>query len=422
MTLRSVRLVVASVAFALVFISAACGKAKGNCNTSNCAGCCDSELECQPGFSPEACGISGLTCASCASAEKCSVGVCVAAGVGGGNDGGTGGGAGGGTGGGSGGGAGGGSGGGAGGGTGGGGGGAGPCGVVSGDGGSGADSGTWYSVSSVATTFYQRVYTSSANEGFIIAGSSNVMQQWNGVCWYSTPYPGPSGSEATAIGGAGAGAGRTWLGSSASRLYQFNGSVWTDAGTLAGGGNITDLHFSSAGNGYAVTTTPNVFHFDGGSWTAITPPTTQQLYGVWSYGAANAYVVGAGGGIFHCTGNSCTAMTSPTSNELRAVWGFAANDVWAVGLGNGINSLHYDGTSWSIVNTNVSGVLYDIWGATPNNVWAVGSAGKILHWDGAAWSTVASPSTLFDFKGIWGNSASDMWIVGYGGTILRYQP
>lgn len=74
------------------------GGATARCNTSNCAGCCDSSDVCQLGQSSTACGTGGNACLACGTGLACSSGVCVASGAGGGGGTGTGGGGGGSTG------------------------------------------------------------------------------------------------------------------------------------------------------------------------------------------------------------------------------------------------------------------------------------------------------------------------------------
>ena len=58
-------------------------------------------------------------------------------------------------------------------------------------------------------------------------------------------------------------------------------------------------------------------------------------------------------------------------------------------------------------------------GTDPNNVWAVGSGGKILKWNGSAWSAQTSGTTEFLNK-VWGTDANNIWAVGDNGTILKW--
>jgi len=64
----------------------ACGT-KGNCNTTNCAGCCDDQSYCQLNYTASACGKGGSKCAACPTSNTCSDGVCTAFNGAGGGDG-----------------------------------------------------------------------------------------------------------------------------------------------------------------------------------------------------------------------------------------------------------------------------------------------------------------------------------------------
>jgi hypothetical protein len=128
------------------------------------------------------------------------------------------------------------------------------------------------------------------------------------------------------------------------------------------------------------------------------------------------------------------------------LWGMTAagkNDVWGVGVqatasSNNTLAIHWNGTSWSAVSTpNPAPDCEDgdiLWGGqslngvaavSPTDVWAVGGDcyginTLIEHWDGTAWSMVASPrlrigggdawATLYGVAAI---SSSNVWAVGY---------
>src|SRR6266568_8195760 len=124
---------------------------------------------------------------------------------------------------------------------------------------------------------------------------------------------------------------------------------------------------------------------------------------------------------------------TPGNNELHAVASISANDVWAVGtsentLGNDQTLiLHWDGTAWSIVASPTTGIvegnLLGVAAVATNDVWAVGNASNasgvsqtlIEHWNGKQWSIVASPSpsTQTNFLlGVTAVSTNDVWAVG----------
>jgi hypothetical protein len=97
---------------------------------------------------------------------------------------------------------------------------------------------------------------------------------------------------------------------------------------------------------WAVGDSGPVLHFDGSTW-APSPGVTGGFLGVWASGPADAWAVGYGGGIAHWDGTTWSAVTSPTTADLYAVWGSGPSDVWAVG--DGTNVLHFDGVTWSSV-------------------------------------------------------------------------
>ena len=131
------------------------------------------------------------------------------------------------------------------------------------------------------------------------------------------------------------------------------------------------------------------------------------------------------------------------------LWGVGARnsaDAWAVGVkatqtSNDTLALHWNGQAWTAVPTpNPGGDCQDgdiLWGGnaltavapvSANDVWAVGSdcysANTIIeHWNGSAWSLVASPrwkgwgwDSTAALYGVTAVSASDIWAVGYRGA------
>jgi hypothetical protein len=104
----------------------------------------------------------------------------------------------------------------------------------------------------------------------------------------------------------------------------------------------------------------------------------------------------------------CWSTPRPQGNELIATWASGPNDVWAVGAVGTI--VHWDGVAWSSVASGTTNDLWNVWGSGPNDVWATGVHGTIVHWNGAAWSPTAS-GTTFDLAGLWGSGRDDVWII-----------
>lgn len=59
----------------LFALSPSCSPGGGDCNATNCAGCCDADKKCQA-QSAATCGASGNACVACAAGQTCTGGVC----------------------------------------------------------------------------------------------------------------------------------------------------------------------------------------------------------------------------------------------------------------------------------------------------------------------------------------------------------
>ena len=193
-------------------------------------------------------------------------------------------------------------------------------------------------------------------------------------------------------------------------------------------------------------------HFDGTSWSAVAsadgPGGSPQssLSGVSAVAADDAWAVGTyirpnnlvRTLIERWDGASWTRVTSanagqPAGGQLGDVVALATDDVWAVGsFGQGAPSRtlieHWDGTAWSVVASPNKGPfpnsLAAIDAVAPDDIWAVGTwftkafvdRTLILHWDGASWTRVTSPNAgspgaANDVVGISAIAANDIWAV-----------
>ena len=142
----------------------------------------------------------------------------------------------------------------------------------------------------------------------------------------------------------------------------------------------------------------------------------------------------------HWDGSTWTAISPAGSAvSLSGVAAVATNDVWAVGYAGIFNAVteHWDGSAWSIVpapngstdpNAKTASQLVSVAAVSSNNVWAVGWTDTFLnfnsfqgtlieHWDGSQWTAIPSPnvdgSSQNALTGIAVIDANDIWAVGY---------
>jgi hypothetical protein len=109
----------------------------------------------------------------------------------------------------------------------------------------------------------------------------------------------------------------------------------------------------------------------------------------------------------------------------------SSSDVWAVGRGPSALTEHWDGAAWSLVASpapaGTTAALNAVAAISTDDVWAVGSSQGasfdthtlIEHWDGAAWTIVPSPDPDPQQNRLLGISAvgsNDVWAVGSFGA------
>jgi hypothetical protein len=132
-------------------------------------------------------------------------------------------------------------------------------------------------------------------------------------------------------------------------------------------------------------------------------------------------------------------IVSGTDARVVAVAGTSATDVWAVGqLGNvpavdhGLFE-HWNGSAWSRVNGPAAepgdSTLAGVATISSTDAWAVGqqinptslqSSPLFEHWNGSAWSVVASPNgsnTVNTLAAVSVLGASDVWAVGLSTSL-----
>jgi hypothetical protein len=197
-------------------------------------------------------------------------------------------------------------------------------------------------------------------------------------------------------------------------------------------------------------------HWDGNSWTEIASPSTggtedDFLEDVTCTSSSDCWVVGTAYDysanssrtlVEHWNGSSWSIIPSPSGpysgdgamNELSGVSCSSASDCWAVGFSGNRNTgpiqtliEHWNGSAWTIVaspNPSVSdNVLYGLTCTSSSNCWAVGNYNPdgnshqalIEHWDGNSWSIVSAPVGPPEnhyLEDVTCSSSSDCWAVG----------
>jgi hypothetical protein len=247
----------------------------------------------------------------------------------------------------------------------------------------------------------------------------------------------PAAASASLTGVEGAGTGDVWaVGSiaatasatSQSLLEHFNGTAWSlgtrpanePVGTsLAGVSALTGSDVWAVGGSVDANfnRNPVIEHFNGTAWSVVPTPALGQnarLNAVFARASTDAWAVGRlidgeTGVVLHWNGTAWSQVALPTlrhDSDLLAVQALSATDVWVVGRTVvTTQALHWNGTAFSVVTTpnpagSAQAQLAGIAGPAANDLWTVGSSADtgaqntslIEHWNGTAWSIVASPN------------------------------
>lgn len=151
--------------------------------------------------------------------------------------------------------------------------------------------------------------------------------------------------------------------------------------------------------------------------------TPQVLTDVWSDGEGAAWSVTKEGRILRWDG-STWSVSREGQDELDAIWGSGPTDLWAGGVqgilhGTGATSATITWTEVPSLPGDAESPILTLWGTSATDLWAAGGrsanvgnqtafAGRVLHFDGAAWSSDPRAPTDVRYRKLWGDG-SELW-------------
>jgi hypothetical protein len=174
----------------------------------------------------------------------------------------------------------------------------------------------------------------------------------------------------------------------------------TDVYLIAGDG---------AGFGY-------VWHWDGSSWTQIRSVTGRGYNDIWARSASEIYLAGSNGWVDVGDGaGNWTTLIQPTGGGTTS--GVRVINSADIYLGTSAGKIvHYNGTAWSEV-ANIGGDVASIWAFNSSSVWATRFSNQVAHFNGASWDMVSVPTFAYAIGG-W--APGDLWTVGANGGVSHY--
>lgn len=205
-------------------------------------------------------------------------------------------------------------------------------------------------------------------------GRACEAQHWSGTAWTARPIPGCTTTSYFAVGGLATN--DVWLAGTSSTLQHWDGAAFT-ATILTGNTDFWALWPVSASETYFVGTKGTILRRTNTTFTDESIGQNVIVASIWGINGAY-WAVGETGLIFHkAVGGTWTAMTSPTSAFLYWVYGRSATDIWAVGSGGTV--IHYDGIAWTQLSVPTTSVLRAIAEIPGGDLVMVGYAGTVLR-------------------------------------------
>ena len=225
-----------------------------------------------------------------------------------------------------------------------------------------------------------------------------------------------------------------WAVGDAGTVLHYDGSTWSSFDTKRPIGAINLYGVDATGSGavYAVGDNGTILYSadTGKTWSFLSSPVFTTLFAVGHVGGSggqHVFIVGEQGVILHATdGVTFASQTNPATDSLFITGGFADTNFFAAGhAGTG---LRWNNVTWSSVNTGTAASLHAGGGATDNtglvtDIWLVGTGGTIIHSTSpvgasGSWSALTSNTTA-DLFGMTGGP-TDLFAVGASGTIQHY--
>jgi hypothetical protein len=253
------------------------------------------------------------------------------------------------------------------------------------------------------------------------ATSSTLVEHSTGSAWAKVASPDPEGQTMMSL-----------LSVDAASAHD----VWSVGWSTNGTQEVT-LAEHWNGRTWKIVPTPNPDSGNAAYLSGVTVVSANDVWAAGSYGISSEDGSSYSTLLEHWNGRKWRIVPSPnpvgSSSELATTASSAANDVWCVGdytTDNGASYLtlveHWDGNAWSVVaSPNPAGAtwtqLTSVSAVSTSDAWAVGWSTAettntfAMHWDGQTWSEVASPSPgeADELDAVSMLSPHNGWAVGY---------
>jgi hypothetical protein len=208
-------------------------------------------------------------------------------------------------------------------------------------------------------------------------------------------------------------------------LVHWDGQRWSRVAAPPTGTSIDDGWSAARGNVFLAIGAAIV---RGGSNAWTLDKGVRNSDRVWGVGANDVWTCGFQS-TMHFDGSTWSDV-SPNDVPLlkcNKIWGSATDDVWFTGSGVAgglVMGLHWNGRELDEVpspdDVRAGELLTAIGGRARDDVWAVGKNGLTMRFDGRAWRVVAPIGSSADLDDVWVDAAGVAWALR-GVSVVRWR-
>jgi hypothetical protein len=282
----------------------------------------------------------------------------------------------------------------------------------------------WTLVPSGTTSDLRRVWGSAPDDVWAV-GEGGTAIHWDGSAWRAVP----TGTTATLSGVWVARANEAWaVGSSPAGpvVLRWDGERWSEVALgprerlrlrSVWGSGPTDVWAAGFSSDSA---DASLWHWNGSQWRPESPPRSPELSSLGGRGPEDLWAVGMAPVLLHRVGGAWSTPVLPPRGAQFGGELCVAGDgaVWVTAPGSAIH--RYRAPAWTTLPLEPGTALRGLWCGSGDDVWGVGQGGRIVHWDGASWSTESAGGA--ELWSVWDSDAGERWAVGAQGTVLRRGP
>jgi hypothetical protein len=214
----------------------------------------------------------------------------------------------------------------------------------------------------------------------------------------------------TAIGGSSAS--DVWVTGTGGVTLHYNGSTWTLVSPVIGT-NLLGVTSGSASSVAIVGSQGTLLNYSGSTF-ALSPQAGVPIYGIWATDTNDIYASSVGT-ILHYNGSAWTSAYAGANDTYNAISGASDNEIFTVGS---LGDASIFTTLWSNVNFG-TGSINDVWVVNANLVYGVGNGGQVGYYNGSSYLALTPASSSANLTAVWADKATNVYTVATNGSIAH---